>query len=63
MFGVFVLEKPVVVYLTLLLRDTADDDGSLWSAERIVIDFNRCPRDIRTILAIASSMHVKTMAE
>ena len=39
-FGVFVLEKPVVMHFALLLRDAADDNGSLWRTERIIIDFN-----------------------
>jgi hypothetical protein len=56
-------EKPVVVYFTFLLRDAADDDGCLWSMERIIIDFDRSPRDIRAVLAITPSVHIKAMAE
>ena len=38
--GISVPEKPVVVHFTLFLRDAADYDGSLWSPERVMIDFD-----------------------
>lgn len=61
--GFAVSGKPVVVHLTLLLRYATDDHRGLPSSERIVIDFNRRSRDVRSVFSITSPVHVKTMAQ
>jgi hypothetical protein len=38
--GVAVSDKPVMMDVTLFLRDAANDNGSLWSAERVIVNFD-----------------------
>ncbi len=52
-----------MVYLTTLLRYTADHHGSLRSPERVVIYLDRCSRYVRAVPPITPPVHVKTMAE
>ena len=52
-----------MVYLTLLLRHAANYYWGLRCPERVVIDLDRRSRDARAVLSIASTMHVKAVAE
>ncbi len=63
LLGFAVSWEPVVVHLTLLFGYAANHHRSLPGPEGIVIDIDRCSRDVRTILAITSPVHVETMAQ
>ena len=63
MFSVFVLEKPVVVYVAFLLRNAANHNGCLGSPERVIVDFDRRSGDIRAVFSIAPAVHVETVAQ
>ena len=61
--GFAVSGKPIVVHLTFLLGYATNHHRSLLGTKRIVIDIDRCSRDVRAVLAITSTMHVETMAQ
>ncbi len=58
-----VLYEPIVVYRANLLRYPADYYRDLRWPECIVVDFDRGPGNGRAVFAVASPMHVKTVAE
>ena len=63
LFSATVFWKPVVVYLTLLLRYAANNHRGLRSQECVVVNFDRCSRNVCTIPSIASTVHIETVAE
>lgn len=61
--GTAMFLEPVMVYCTLLLGHTPDNHRSLGSSERVVADLDRGSGNVRPILPIPSTVHVKTMTE
>ena len=55
--------EPVVEHSACLLGNAADDHGRLRGAEGVVVDEDLRPGDVGVVLAVASAVHVKAMAE
>ena len=61
--GITVPWKPIMMHFAFLLWYAANHHGSLWCPECIVMDIDRCSRYVCAVFAVASTMHIETMAQ
>lgn len=54
-------DKPVLAHITSVFGDATDNHRGLLGPERVVVNLDRCARDIGAILMIASTVHVETV--